>query len=67
MEMTLVGNGPIRPHAYRAPMNMPTELEAVCNAMAAHIMRAPKNTVGRRPIPSEMYGANGYAAREPIF
>ena len=46
---------------------MPTELEAVCNAMAAHIMRAPKNTVGRRPIPSEMYGANGYAAKEPIF
>ena len=35
--------------------------------VAAHIMNAPSATDERRPKPSETYGANGYAARQPIF
>ena len=42
----------------RAPVWMPT---------AANIMVAPIQMVRFLPRPSERYGANGYAAKEPIF
>jgi hypothetical protein len=40
---------------YRAPMNIPTDWEAVWTAVAMHMIKAPKNTVGLRPIPSAIY------------
>ncbi len=52
---------------YRAPMNMPTECDAVWRTVATHITTAPKTTAVRRPRPSDMYGENGYAARHPMF
>lgn len=52
---------------YRAPMNIFTDIEAVWMAVPAHIIKAPVNTVGRRPIPSDKYGAKGYAERLPMF
>ena len=52
---------------YRAPMNMPTECDAVWRTVAMHMMVAPKITAARRPRPSDMYGENGYAARHPMF
>ena len=52
---------------HRAPMNIPTELDAVWSTVAMHIMTAPKITAARRPSPSETYGEKGYAARHPMF
>lgn len=52
---------------HRAPMNMPTELDAVWMMVAMHITTAPNSTAVRRPSPSDMYGENGYAARQPMF
>ena len=37
---------------YRAPMNMPTDLDAVCRTVAPHMMTAPSKTAVRRPKPS---------------
>lgn len=54
-------------HAYRAPMNIPTDWDAVWMAAAMVMIMAPKRTVYLRPIPSDRYGAKGYAAREPMF
>ena len=48
-------------------MNILTDWDAVCSAVAAHMIEAPRKTVGRRPKKSDAYGANGYAASEPIF
>ena len=45
--------------AYRAPINMLTDCEAVWIATPAHINTAPKKTVSLRPMPSDMYGENG--------
>ena len=42
----------VRHRAYRAPMNIPTELEAVWRTVATTKMDAPKAIVGRRPSPS---------------
>ncbi len=55
------------PWTYRAPMNIPTELEAVWRTVAMHMITAPKTTAVRRPRPSDMYGEKGYAARHPMF
>jgi hypothetical protein len=44
---------------YREPMNIPTDWEAVWTAVAMHMIKAPKNTVGLQPIPSAIYGAKG--------
>lgn len=52
---------------HRAPMNIPMDWEAVWTAVAITMIRAPMKTVGRRPIPSDKYGAKGYPARPPIF
>ena len=53
--------------AYRPAMNIPIFVEADWTATPAKVMIAPKNMVARRPIPSDRYGAKGYAAREPMF
>jgi hypothetical protein len=39
--------------AYRAPMNIPTEWEAVWTMVATIMMDAPIAIAGRRPRPSE--------------
>ena len=39
--------------AYRAPMNIPTELEAVWRMVATIMMDEPMMIAGRRPSPSE--------------
>lgn len=51
----------------RAPMNIPTDCEAVWRTVAATMMRAPMNTVSLRPTPSLMYGIIGRVAMEPMF
>lgn len=54
-------------YPYRAPINIPTDCEAVWTTVAITMIKAPMNTVGFRPMPSERYGAKGYPARAPIF
>ena len=41
-----------RHKAYRAPMNIPTELEAVWRMVATIMMNDPMPIAGRRPSPS---------------
>jgi hypothetical protein len=45
--------------SYLAPMNIPTDWEAVWMAVAIHMMVAPMKMVPLRPIPSDRYGAKG--------
>ena len=63
----MVANVRPKPMRKRAPMNILTVCDAVWRATPPHMMIAPIMTVGRRPMPSETYGANGYAARDPMF
>jgi hypothetical protein len=48
-----------KPMRKRAPMNMPTDCDAVCRTQAMIMMTAPIQTVRLRPMPSERYGAKG--------
>ena len=48
-------------------MNMPKFLAADWMMTAINMIEAPIQMVILRPIPSERYGANGYAAKEPMF
>lgn len=56
-----------KPIRKRAPMNIPTECDAVCSTVAITISVAPKSTAMRRPRPSVRYAEKGYAARQPMF
>ena len=49
-----------------AAMNICTDCDAVCTAVAASMIVAPRNTAFRRPIPSESHATKGKAAKDPI-
>jgi hypothetical protein len=48
-----------KPIRKRAPMNMPTDWDAVWRTVAMIMMMAPMKTVFLRPMPSDKYGATG--------
>ena len=45
--------------SHRAPMNILTVCEAVCKAVAPHIITAPIKIAGLRPSKSDIQGAKG--------
>lgn len=48
-------------------MNMFTEFDALCSAVATSMIMAPRRMAVRRPKPSVTYGEKGYAQRQPMF